>query len=81
MGLGMQSGSDMDRYELGKAIVAGRRRGSKAPSVDELRELEVLQQKLPLSAKKSVDLTKLQGLSAEEWIAVRYFLELRYKVK
>jgi hypothetical protein len=81
MGLGFQANNDMERYELGKALVAGRVPASGSQSPEDLRLLEGLQHRLPPSAKKNIDLTKLQGLSPAQWSALRYFLELRYKIK
>jgi hypothetical protein len=81
MGLGFQAANDMDRYELGKALVSGRLQGAGTRSAEETRNLAALQNRLPPSAKRNVDLSKLQGLSPEQWAALRYYLELRYKIK
>jgi hypothetical protein len=87
LGPGFRATEEMALYELGKALVAGRLQGSahsngaESRSEEERRNLDNLQSRLPPSAKKTIDLKKLQGLSTEQWRALRYFLAIRYKVK
>lgn len=71
------------RYELGKAIFAGKLDlKDRAPQAAQLERLKDLQGRLPASKRASADLPALAGkLSPDQMTALEYFLEIRYKIK
>jgi hypothetical protein len=81
LGPSSAQGLELARYEMGKAIASGKIRGSRAASSAETNRLEELNSKLPLNARKHVDLSRVSGLSPEQMQALEYFLGVRYKVK
>lgn len=75
---------DSLKYELGKAIFAGKsglKQQSAAQTQLQFIRLTQLQEKLPARVKKTVELTDLAGkLSSEQMSALEYFLKVRHKV-
>lgn len=78
------------RYELGKAIFAGKLElKSAAPGAErgqaervQAERLRELQTRLPSSKRSSVDLPAFAGkLTPDQMAALEYFLEIRYKLK
>ena len=81
LGVNSANAAEMARYELGKAIAGGKIRGAGVASRGEASRLEELTRKLPIDARKRVDLTRVSGLTPEQMRALEYFLGVRYKVK
>ena len=75
---------DSLKYELGKAIFAGKSVLKQQPGAQERAQfirLAQLQEMLPARVKKTVELTSLAGkLSSEQMSALEYFLKVRHKV-
>jgi hypothetical protein len=71
-------------YELGKAIFSGKATLNDSSSTDarpQRARLSDLQQKLPPSLKKTVDLPGMAGkLSPVQLEALEYFLKVRHKI-
>ena len=73
---------DTQKYEVGKRLFAGEVAGT-APNADarQLERLQQLQGRLPLAVRKRADLGALAGrLTAEQLVALEYFLKVRYRV-
>lgn len=75
---------DSLKYELGKAIFAGKSGLKQQPAAQERAQfirLAQLQEMLPARVKKTVALTDLAGkLSSEQMSALEYFLKVRHKI-
>jgi hypothetical protein len=75
---------DSQKFELGKAIFAGKAALSEQPRAQvpaQYTRLAQLQERLPARVKKAADLASLAGkLSGEQMAALEYFLKVRYKV-
>jgi hypothetical protein len=71
------------RYELGKAIFAGKLElKDRGPQAGQLERLKGLQGRLPAAKRAAADLPALAGkLSADQMAALEYYLEIRYKIK
>jgi hypothetical protein len=76
--------ADSFKYELGKAIFAGKAELKEQSSTEtqaQFTRLERLQEQLPARVKRTVNLTNLAGkLSREQLNALEYFLKIRHKV-
>jgi len=75
---------DRSSYELGKKIYAGQFTRTANPGAAESQRsaLASLQERLPLRARTSVDLTAHAGqLDDEQYAALLYFLKKRFKVE
>jgi hypothetical protein len=76
--------ADAGKIELGRAIYTGKANLSAGagPVEEQSKRLQALQAKLPLTARKSVDLPALAGkLSAEQLAALETYLAVRFDLK
>lgn len=69
------------RYDNGKAVFSGKFTPAATPSAQAEAVLRELQERLPKSAAKGVDLVALVGKVDEKQIEdLRYFMTVRYKI-
>lgn len=69
------------RYDNGKAVFNGKFTPADAPSAAAEAALRALQERLPKSAAKGVDLVALAGKIDEKQLEdLRYFMAVRYKI-
>lgn len=69
------------RYDNGKAVFSGKFTPSDSPATQAATVLRELQERLPKSAAKGVDLVALAGKIDEQQLEdLRYFMTVRYKI-